>query len=91
MSEERQELHKTIDRLHRQIGELEHVDPDVRHELESALDDILEVLAKPEESSHTSQSLSDRLSDASQHFQESHPALANTIGAIMHGLARMGI
>jgi hypothetical protein len=39
----------------------------------------------------SSQSLAERLSEATLQFQESHPALTNSVGRIADMLAQMGI
>lgn len=95
MTQQSRQLHDTVTQLHAQLGRLEEVDPEIHRLLEQALDDILDVLARRPGSGgppHADEAtLTARLSEASRHFQETHPGLANTLTGLVEALQRMGI
>ncbi len=96
MPEQHRHLHETVTQLHAQLSTLGEVDPEVQRLLEQALDDILDVLAKqPATETPATQSdeatLTERLADASRHFQETHPNLSNSLTGLIESLQRMGI
>jgi hypothetical protein len=56
------------------------------------LEDIRELLAKSGESPETPHgSLSERLSNATLQFEESHPTLATTLARVIDALNNLGI
>ncbi|MCC7083858.1 MAG: DUF4404 family protein [Pirellulales bacterium] len=88
MSAEPERLRATLEELRRGLTEVEQLDPALRSQLVAALHDIQSALAakgSPEES------LMQRLRDAAQDFEESHPALAGNLGSLIDTLGRMGI
>ncbi|MCM2373003.1 DUF4404 family protein [Aporhodopirellula aestuarii] len=84
----RTQLEETLDQLRKQLADVESLDPEEREQLEEAVNEIKQSLDRSEVSS---QSLAERLSEATAHFQESHPALTNSVGRIADMLAQMGI
>jgi ABC-type transporter Mla subunit MlaD len=96
VSQQHRQLHETVTQLHAQLGSLGKLDPEVHRLLEQALDDILDVLAKrpspePQAAQGDEATLTARLSEASRHFQETHPNLSNTLTGLVEALQRMGI
>jgi hypothetical protein len=96
VAQEHRQLHETVTQLHAQLGSLGEVDPEVHSLLEQALDDILDVLAKrptaePRPTDADEATLTARLSEASRHFQQTHPNLSNTLTGLVEALQRMGI
>lgn len=91
MNDDDRELHDTLERLHEQLGEAHDLDEELRAELRQALDDIGRVLDRREEPADDDQSLADRLAELTQHFERSHPTLAETFGRAVNMLANLGI
>ncbi len=96
MPQQHRQLHDTVTELHAQLGSLREVDPEAQQLLEQALDDILDVLAKrptaePAAAGGDEATLTARLTEASRHFQETHPNLSNTLTGLVEALQRMGI
>ncbi|REJ69645.1 MAG: DUF4404 family protein [Planctomycetota bacterium] len=89
MSEEAEKLHATLDELKAELAAVEQDDPEVRRLLEAALADIQAKLSGDEPSEEPS--LVERLSDAAQHYEESHPNLSGMLGGVIDALSRMGI
>lgn len=84
----RTQLEETLDQLRQQLAGIEELDVDEREELQAAVNEIQNSLDRAEVDS---QSLANRLSDATAHFQEAHPSLTNSVGRIADMLAQMGI
>ena len=86
-------LRERLEQLHAELARTDSVDGEARRALESVLADIQEILerdsAAPPREEHAS--LADRLSEATRHFEESHPTLATTVGRVVDALANMGI
>lgn len=84
----RTQLEETLDQLRLQLASVEDLDAEERERLQAAVNEIQNSLDRTEVDS---QSLAQRLSDATAHFQESHPALTNSVGRVADMLAQMGI
>lgn len=93
MAENRDELADTLQRLHAQLAEAERIDPELRELLRNALDEIRDALDQGGGAGGAGEgeSLGDRLAEMTQHFEDSHPALAATIGRLVNTLANLGI
>lgn len=81
-------LQATLDELHRQLAEVDHLDPAAHSQLSAALHDIQATLAVK---GPPGESLLRRLREAAHDFEESHPALAGSIGSFIDTLGRGGI
>jgi hypothetical protein len=87
---EKQHLREQLAALHAALADAESVGPEARELLRAVMDDIqrlLEVEARDEEP----EGLMDRLREAAEDFEESHPTLAEAAGRVIDALARMGI
>ncbi|MGB6044014.1 MAG: DUF4404 family protein [Pirellulales bacterium] len=97
MTDEREKLNKTIQQLHTELASIENVDEEVQALLQSAVDEIQQAIQQPDPASppdttaDDSSTISGRLSEAAQHFEESHPTLTGIIGSVIDSLSRMGI
>ncbi|MDH3719224.1 MAG: DUF4404 family protein [Planctomycetota bacterium] len=91
MSEAQEKLRSTIQQLHAELESIEQVDEDVQQLLQTAVDDIHQALQQDAESTEESSQISGRLSEAAQHFEDSHPTLSGIIGSLIDTLSRMGI
>lgn len=84
----RTQLEETLEQLRQQLSEIDSLDSDERDRLQAAVTEIQESLDADEVSS---QSLAERLSEATAHFSEAHPTLTNSVGRIADMLSQMGI
>jgi len=84
----RTELDQTLEQLRTQLASVEELDAEERDRLQTAVNEIQNSLDRAEVNS---QSLADRLSEATAQFQESHPSLTNSVGRVADMLAQMGI
>ncbi len=99
MSETAQEIRDLLARLKQQVESIDDVDPQIRQTLDSAIEEIQQTLDKAgaESASETTDQeepgdpIGQRLSEAVDHFDESHPTLASIIGGLIDALGRMGI
>lgn len=88
---EREDLREQLAALHAALGDDgESVGPEARELLRAVMDDIQRVL-DVEEGDEQPEGLVDRLRDAVEDFEESHPTLAEAAGRVIDALARMGI
>lgn len=87
---EREDLREQLAALHTALGDGESVGPEARELLRAVMDDIQRVL-DIEEGEEQPEGLVDRLRDAVEDFEESHPTLAEAAGRVIDALARMGI
>ena len=87
------DLHKTLQQLHEELGNASRVDPESERLLRELLEDISVLLARrggsAEPGAHAS--LADRLLEASNRFEESHPGLVSAIGRVADALSRSGV
>lgn len=81
-----QELRRTLEDLRRELAGVEDVDAELEELLEGIRTDIDAVIEKAPP--HT---LPERLADAIERFEATHPALASAMGAVADQLARLGI
>jgi hypothetical protein len=83
------------ERIREILGELEQieaVDQDARDRLASVLEDIRAAVAESgEEAPDEHASLLERLNEAAQHFEESHPNLTAMVGRVADSLSNLGI
>ena len=79
----KQELHRELERLHRQLGESDTNDPRLR-KLQADIDALLK--REDAESTHYGD-LGDQLKDSIYHFDASHPQLAKTMASVIDSLA----
>jgi len=86
----RKALHETLDRLHAELESSGPVDPELRGELERALAEIREVVARGRPGpAHAS--LRSTLEALALRFEQSHPRLTQSIAGVVGALGAMGI
>jgi hypothetical protein len=94
MSDESQRLHARVEELHRRLQTEGAVSGPLREELLRLLADV-ERLVQPAPSRPapppTPNSLAERLLEAGQRFETTHPVLGTTIGNLADALSRIGI
>jgi hypothetical protein len=87
----RQALRETLNRLHAELEEAEPVDSALRAELERAIAEIREVIARERAAADEVHPLSERLEALALRFEQSHPLLTQAIGGVVRALGAMGI
>ena len=86
------QLREHLERLHTELEETDSVDDEARRLLAEVMQDIRAVLDRSDyEPASSNPSLADRLAEATQRFEESHPALAATVGRVADTLSNLGI
>jgi hypothetical protein len=97
MPDRLERLRATLAELHQELADLDDSEPQVRALLEGAVADLQAAidehgprLAQSLEP-HARASLLDRLRQAWQHYNESHPATAASLGSVIDVLGRMGL
>lgn len=90
MPERINKLRTTVNELEAELAGLSEVNEETRAVLEEAVKEIQDALHKqPEEIAH--QTLSDRLRDATEGFEASHPTLFGIVSRTIDALGQMGI
>jgi hypothetical protein len=85
-------LRQTLRELEAELDQIDTLDPQSRELLESAAADIHEALEQDDgEDALEPQSFTDRLSAATQKFEDSHPTLSRVVGNVIDALAQLGI
>ncbi len=87
---EKEDLRQQLAALHTALGDGDSVGPEARELLRAVMDDIQRVL-DIEVGDEQPEGLVDRLREAVEDFEESHPTLAEAAGRVVDALARMGI
>jgi signal transduction histidine kinase len=91
MSEKLERLKATVTELEEELHALKELDDDSRAVLREAVQEIQAALHEEEPGNLESQSLTDRLTDATREFEGSHPTLTGIITRLIDGLGQMGI
>jgi hypothetical protein len=88
-----EKLRETLRDLEAELQQVETLDPQSRELLATAAAEIHEALDKSqrEDESLEPQSFTDRLTSATQKFEESHPTLSRVVGNVIDALAQLGI
>lgn len=94
MTDENQRLHERVEELHRRLQTEGSVSGALRDDLLRLLDEV-ERRVQPATPSpvpaDSPNSLADRLLEAGQRFETTHPVLGTTIGNLADALSRIGI
>jgi len=81
-----EELRRTLKELRRELAEVGQVDEDLEGLLAEIRADIEVVMERAQP-----HPLRDRLNEAVERFETTHPRLASAMGAVADQLARMGV
>jgi len=84
-----EELKASLAELRAALSAGKPLDDRQRAKLDDVLGDIGKLLDGDEEHAHDS--LADRLQEAAEHFEDTHPELTLAIGSVASILSRMGI
>ncbi len=85
-----QHLRDTLEHLHKELQQAGGVDDRSRELLRDVMDDIHAIL-DPSAPEARPGSLVERLREAVDDFEESHPAVTEAVGRVVDALAKMGI
>jgi len=95
MTEDVQKLRETLAALHAELDTVESRDPEVRHMLAGALQDIAEKLqsrdAEPTAPAPDASLSTGQLAESARQLEVEHPTLAATLRGVVEALTRMGI
>lgn len=81
-----EDLANALETVHRELTDADQLDPDQVQQLRATISEIQQVLdAKDKETS-----LSTRVRESAQSFEDTHPKLTETLGNIVDILQRMG-
>ncbi len=90
MTDEREELHATLTRLHDELHEARSVSEENRHLLSGLMSDIRRVL-EGETASPGESGLRERLEESVYELEEAHPQLVASIRSVVNYLSATGI
>ncbi len=90
MSNPESPLSEVIDELREALEAPDDLDEELRAELRSAAEEILEAL-DPDHERELSSSLGDRLTNTLERFEKDYPRLTGIIGRVADALSDMGI
>jgi chromosome segregation ATPase len=91
MTENIAKLRATLDELKQELHSLDTLDHDTRNGLEDMMREIEAALHQPKGGKLEHHTMAQRLQEAAQSFEESHPTLSRIVGNIVDGLGQMGI
>jgi hypothetical protein len=83
-------LKESLDELREALEAPDDLDEELRAELRSAAEEILEAL-DPDHERELSGSLRERLTNTLERFEKSHPKITETVGRLADALSDMGI
>jgi hypothetical protein len=87
------ELHQTLQQLHDELARSKRVDPESERLLRELLADISNILGTRDtaKAAIESNSVVERLTEASKEFEDQHPGLVTAIGRLADALSRIGV
>lgn len=89
---EKDRLRESLETLHRELRNIQSVDEASRSILRDLMNDIAEILERPEEApSERHATLMGRLRESTRHFKASHPEVASVFERAIDTLSSMGI
>jgi hypothetical protein len=91
MAQSVEKLRATLHELERELAQVKSLDAESRRLLEAAAAEIHEALAQQPQQKIQPQTWTERLSAATQEFEESHPTLSRLVGNVVDALAHLGI
>ena len=87
----RDQIEQTLRRLHEELSQSPGVSGEAREMLERVMHDIAILLGESASEPHTPHSLGERLREAADQFEETHPRLTFAIGEVADVLSSIGI
>ncbi len=86
-------LKESVDHLHEQLADADHLGEAERKSLETLLGDVARLLDRDDEQEPAPdhESLAEQLKDAAEDFEEAHPVLTHAVGRVIDALSSLGI
>jgi hypothetical protein len=91
MTDNLEKLRSTLGELKEELHSLGTIDDQTRQSLEDVVQDIHSSLHSSEGTDIENHSLIERLKEAAQGFEESHPTLSGIVARMIDGLGQIGI
>lgn len=91
MPERIEKLHELVKELEAELDSLDPADSESRQVLKRTLGDLDRALRQTDTTPLHSESLLQRLRDAEEHFQVSHPNISGLVLRMIDGFAQLGI
>jgi hypothetical protein len=91
MTENLDRLRATLRELKQELRSLETMDVETRQSLEDVMRDIDASLHQSDEADIPHHTMIERLKEAAQGFEDSHPTVSGIVGRIIDGLGQIGI
>jgi len=86
-----QNLRELLERLHKELGQIETTDEAGRERLRHLDADIRSLLERSDELDETDEPMLERLQDSIDHFETTHPELTMMLSQMMTILSNAGI
>jgi len=83
-------LREMLEQVHAELQKAGNIDEKSRDLLRAVMDDI-RTIVEPTEGAARPEPIGQRLREAVDAFEESHPALTEAVGRVVDALAKMGI
>jgi len=101
MPTDREQIEATLDQLELKLGEQQELDPEARERLRALFGEVRATLDRPASAASGGRpavpsaarqtgALVGRLGDSARHFEETHPELSSSLGAVATWLGQMG-
>jgi len=90
----KQRLAELLHQLQMELSTTEDLSPELSEQLQATTAEVRQVLEREDQSNvdqDASQGVITQLRQAATRFEDSHPALTNTVGRIADALAQLGI
>jgi hypothetical protein len=86
----KEDISKSLEALHTEIGKLETPDAAVKEKLLSLIDDVEKQLQNPDSTEHKGRAVN-KLPSLIEQFESDHPQVTDTLGRLLTTLSGMGI
>lgn len=87
----KEKIAELLRQLHHELGDTEGLDQELADQLRAATQEIETVLGGEKGLASAEPGVIDQLRQAAEQFEDSHPALTNTVGRIADALSQLGI
>jgi hypothetical protein len=87
---EREQLKKTLQQLHRELGQQDHIDPEI-HALLATLDEDIHKLVSEDPSEVKPAGVMDNAEQLAARYAAGHPRTEALLRELVNALARMGV
>jgi len=91
MTDNLEKLHATLNELKQELQSLDTIDSETRQSLENVMQEIDSSLHQSNATEMEPHTMVERLREATQGFENSHPTLFGIVSKIIDGLGQIGI